>query len=394
VFRTDHGGKFTAAEFMDWCADRGIKHHLTAPCSPQQNGVVERMNQTVVGIARCMLKGMGVPAHFWGEAVSTAVFLLNRSYTRSVEGRTPYEARHGVKPDVKFLRVFGCRAHAKVMKPDLKKLDDRSKPMVMVDYEPGGKAYRLYNPATKRVLVSRDVVFDEGRRWNWDGSDAADGKDVEFTVEYSHEATPARFIPISPSPASPVQPASSSTPSTPSPDVPTPPTWSASSSVTPAPAVLARFVSPPASLDPELYNEGDDPAAPHRYCSVADLYQADDVDHVHDERLLLTPHGEPTTAAEAEQDEKWRAAMRAELASIEENNTWSLTDLPGGKEPIGLKWVFKLKHDADGNMLKHKAHLVAKGYVQRPGIDFNEVFAPVARLDSVRLLLAVATQKK
>jgi hypothetical protein len=107
----------------------------------------------------------------------------------------------------------------------------------------------------------------------------------------------------------------------PSPDVPTPPTWSASSSVTPAPAAPARFVSPPASLNPELYDEGDDPAAQHRYRSVADLYQADDIDHVHDECLLLMPHGGPTTAAEAEQDEKWRAAMRAEFASIEENNT-------------------------------------------------------------------------
>jgi hypothetical protein len=390
VFGTNRGGEFTAGEFMDWCADRGIKCHLTAPYSPQQNGVIEHRNQMVVGTARCMLKGMGVPARFWGEAVSTTVFLLNRSHTRSVEGRTPYEAWHGVKPDVKFLRVFGCKAHAKVTKPDMKKLDERRKPMVMVGYQPGGKAYRLYNLAMKRILVSRDVVFDEGRGWNWDGSDTADGEDVEFTVEYSHEATPARFIPISPSPASPAQPASSTTPTAPSPVVPTPPTWSASSSATPAPAAPAHFVSPPASLDPELYDEGDDPAAPHRYRSVADLYQADDIDHVHDERLLLTPHGEPTTAAEAEQDEKWRAAMRAELASIEENNTSSLTDLPAGKKPIRLKWVFKLKRDANGNVLKHKARVVAKGYVQWSGIDFDEVFAPVARLDSVRLLLVVA----
>jgi hypothetical protein len=394
VFRTDRGSEFTVGEFMDWCADRGIKCHLTTPYSPQQNSVVKHRNQTVLGTTWCMLKGMGVLARFWGKAVSTIVFLLNRSHTRSIEGRTPYEAWHGIKPDVKFPRVFGCRAHAKVMKPDLKKLDDRSKPMVMVGYEPGRKAYRLYNPATKRVLVSRDVVFDKGRGWNWDGSDATDGEDVEFTVEYSHEATLARFIPISPSPASPAQPALSTTPTAHSPVVPTPPTWSASSSAMPAPAAQARFISPPASLDPELYDEGDDPAAPHRYRSVADLYQVDDVDHVHDERLLLTPHGEPTTAAEAEQDEKWHEAMSAELASIEENNTWSLTDLPVGKKPIGLKWVFKLKRITDGNMLKHKVRLVAKGYVQWPGIDFDEVFAPVARLDSVRLLLAVATQKK
>jgi hypothetical protein len=86
--------------------------------------------------------------------------------------------------------------------------------------------------------------------------------------------------------------------------------------------------------------------------------------------------------------------MQDELTSIEENQTWSLTDLPRGKRPIGVKWVYKLKRDAAGNVLKHKAHLIAKGYVQRPRIDFDEVFAPVARLDSMRLLLAVAAQHK
>jgi hypothetical protein len=87
-------------------------------------------------------------------------------------------------------------------------------------------------------------------------------------------------------------------------------------------------------------------------------------------------------------------AMRAELDSIEENQTWTLTDLPRGHKPIGLKWVYKLKRDAAGNVLKHKARLVAKGFVQWPRIDFDEVFAPVARLNSVRLLLAVAAQFK
>ena len=88
VFCTDRGGEFTATEVADWCADQGIKRHLTAPYSPQQNGVVERCNQTVVGTARCMLKGTGMPAQFWGEAVTTVVFVLNRSFTRSVDGRT------------------------------------------------------------------------------------------------------------------------------------------------------------------------------------------------------------------------------------------------------------------------------------------------------------------
>jgi hypothetical protein len=83
--------------------------------------------------------------------------------------------------------------------------------------------------------------------------------------------------------------------------------------------------------------------------------------------------------------------MLEEINSFEENDTWKLVDLPKGQEPIGLKWVYKLKKDASGVIIKHKARLVAKGYVQRAGIDFEEVFALVARLDSVRLMLALAT---
>jgi hypothetical protein len=97
---------------------------------------------------------------------------------------------------------------------------------------------------------------------------------------------------------------------------------------------------------------------------------------------------EPASFAEAQQHEAWRHAMLDELASIKENNTWALTDLPAGHRPIGLKWVFKTKRDA-----RHKARLVAKGYVQREGVDFDEVFATVAPLDSVRLLVAIAAQQ-
>ena len=82
--------------------------------------------------------------------------------------------------------------------------------------------------------------------------------------------------------------------------------------------------------------------------------------------------------------------MMEEMASIEENDTWVLTDLPQGHRPIGLKWVFKLKRNEQGEIIKHKAWLVAKGYVQQHGIDFDEVFAPVARMESIRTLLAVA----
>jgi len=95
VLRTDNGREFTAAEFADYCADEGITRHYSAPYSPQQNGVVERRNQTVVAMARALLKQRGIPAKFWWEVVVTTVHLLNRSPTKSLQGKTPYEAWHG-----------------------------------------------------------------------------------------------------------------------------------------------------------------------------------------------------------------------------------------------------------------------------------------------------------
>ncbi|WVZ57966.1 LOW QUALITY PROTEIN: hypothetical protein U9M48_008290 [Paspalum notatum var. saurae] len=167
LLRTDRGGEFTSMEFGQYCAEVGVGRHLSAPYSPQQNGVVERKNQTVVGMARCMLKAKGMPAAFWGEAVTTAVYILNRASTKAPDGQTPFEAWHGRKPDVSHLRTFGCVGYVKVTKPGLSKLEDRSKPMVLLGYEAGSKAYRMYDPVERRVVISRDVVFNKSASWDW-----------------------------------------------------------------------------------------------------------------------------------------------------------------------------------------------------------------------------------
>ena len=95
----------------------------------------------------------------------------------------------------------------------------------------------------------------------------------------------------------------------------------------------------------------------------------------------------------AVKEQKWRKAMDNEINSIEKNNTWTLSELPKGVKKIGVKWVFKTMRDENGKIIKHKARLVAKGYPQKQGIDYSEVFAPVARLDTVRMVIATATQK-
>jgi len=156
-----------------------------------------------------------------------------------------------------------------------------------------------------------------------------------------------------------------------------------------------EFVSPP-SGDLELDADHEDDA-PLRFRALdnvlGDVPVPGEVGRELDAGLLLAVDGEPTSFDEARGEEEWRKAMLDELSSIEQNDTWSLVDLPPGHRAIGLKWVFKLKRDEQGAIVKYKARLVAKGYVQKSGIDFDEVFASVARMESVRMLLAVAAQE-
>jgi hypothetical protein len=110
-------------------------------------------------------------------------------------------------------------------------------------------------------------------------------------------------------------------------------------------------------------------------------------------QLFAVAADEPATLAEAEQDVHWRTAMTEEIQAIEDNHTWVLTNLPPGRKAIDLKWVFKVKRDEKGSVVKHKARLVVKGYSQQQGVDYEEIFTPVARLEAVRLLLALAANQ-
>uniref|UniRef100_A0ACD5TR82 Uncharacterized protein n=1 Tax=Avena sativa TaxID=4498 RepID=A0ACD5TR82_AVESA len=388
AFRSDRGGEFNSTEFVSYCTELGIKHFTTAPYTPQQNGVVERRNQTVVEMARCMLKSMDVPADFWGEAVKAAVYVLNRSPTRSLDGVTPYELWHGKRPSVSHLRTFGCHAHVKKLGPGINKLADRSTPGLMMGYEEGAKAYRIYDPVAEKLMVSRDAVFEETRPWNWTPTTKESAPSGVFTVFYTTEPgvtvrddgnagvlhSPDRNTP---------EPASLGGPEPHTPGSATP---------------QVAWATPPTHDDALDTNSG-----PHRYRRVQNVYDTTteipapiDYDDAYEEDehagLCFLAAEEPASVEEALADQAWGKAMQEEMSAIDENQTWALTDLPGTHRAIGLKWVFKVKRDPAGNIVKYKARLVAKGYAQRQGVDFEEVFAPVARLETVRLLLALAAQ--
>jgi hypothetical protein len=402
VLRTDRGGEFTSVEFVEYCAAEGVRRQLTASYSPQQNGVVERRNGMVVAMAQSMLKAKGLLGWFWGEAVNTVVYILNRCPTKSVTGMTPFEAWYGKKPAVHHLKTFGCLAYVRNTTPHLKKLEDRGRKMIFVGYERGTKAYRAYDPVTGRVHITRDVIFNEEAQWDWshdeEGGTAAGNVDDTFTVEFTTRYAPGEQEEMSgeeaATPGTPLVATSAwrDGPSASPPGTPPAATMTPSASTPPV-----HFVTPPPLQGDKLDADHDDDV-PLRFREMDDVMGPGSlpgyaVRDLGDGRLLAVSVEEPASLAQLQKEVCWRRVMEEELRSIEENRTWTLTELPQGQRAIGFKWVFKVKSDEHGAVVRHKARLVVKGYAQRHGIDYDEVFAPVARMEAVRLLLALAAHE-
>lgn len=148
VLQSDKGREFMSLEFRRYSDKLGIRRELTVPYTPQQNGVVERKNRTVVEMTRCLLKSAGLPINYWAEAASTSVYLINRSPTQALRNKTPYEMWYGAKPAVGHLRVFGSIVFVLIPAQKHAKLDEKSEKCVLVGYCSQTKAYRLYNQAT------------------------------------------------------------------------------------------------------------------------------------------------------------------------------------------------------------------------------------------------------
>ncbi|KAG6506552.1 hypothetical protein ZIOFF_031876 [Zingiber officinale] len=152
------------------------------PYTPRQNGVVECRNRTVMAMARSLLKGAHMSTRFWGEAVRHVVYLLNCLPTKVQRECIPFEAWIGRKPHLAHLRVFGCVAYVKNIAPHLKKLDDRSSPMVYLGVEEGCKAHRVFDPRHGKLQISRDVIFQENCEWTWNAGANKDENLLEFMV--------------------------------------------------------------------------------------------------------------------------------------------------------------------------------------------------------------------
>nr|ABA95820.1 retrotransposon protein, putative, unclassified [Oryza sativa Japonica Group] len=366
VLRSDQGGEYISKEFEKYCENAGIRRQLTAGYSTQQNGVAERKNRTINDMANSMLQDKGMPKSFWAEAVNTAIYILNRSPTKAVPNRTPFEAWYGKKPVIGHMRVFGCICYAQVPAQKRVKFDNKSDRCIFVGYADGIKGYRLYNLEKKKIIIIRDVIFDESATWNWKSPEASSTPLLPTTTitlgqPHMHGTHEVEDHTPSPQPSSPMSSSSASSDSSPSSE---------------------EQISTPES-------------APRRVRSMVELLESTSQQRGSEQHEFCNYSVvEPQSFQEAEKHDNWIKAMEDEIHMIEKNNTWELVDRPRDREVIGVKWVYKTKLNLDGSVQKYKARLVAKGFKQKPGIDYYETYAPVARLETIRTIIALAAQKR
>jgi len=160
AIRNDNGREYINGAFENFLISHGIKRQLTVPHTPQQNGVAERANRTLVEMARSMMVHSSADKSLWGEAIMTAMYLRNRSETSTLPDMTPYEAWFGKKPGVSHLKVFGTKAVV-LDKTRKGKFSQKGIEHILVGYSETAKAYRLFNPDTQTIKEARDVVFLE-----------------------------------------------------------------------------------------------------------------------------------------------------------------------------------------------------------------------------------------
>ena len=163
IFKSDNGGEYTSNAFKNHLATQGIIHQTSCPYTPQQNGVAERKNSHQMEVARSMMFHMNVPKRFWGDAVVTASYLINRIPTKVLHDVSPYEVLNKTKPSIDHLRVFGCVCFVLIPGELRKKLEPKSTNAMFIGYSPTQKGYKCYVLDTRKVLISRDVKFTESR---------------------------------------------------------------------------------------------------------------------------------------------------------------------------------------------------------------------------------------
>ncbi|GJW44713.1 retrovirus-related pol polyprotein from transposon TNT 1-94 [Tanacetum coccineum] len=342
--RTDHDREFdNEVQFREVCNANCITHNFSASRTPQSNGVVERKNRTLQEMSRTMLNEQSLPQKFWCNAVDTSTYILNRILIRAILGKTPYELLRGMKPTLDYFRVFGSKCFILNTKDYLTKFDPKSHEGVFLGYSQNSKAYIILNKHTRKVKESLNVTFDETPPPSKTSPLVDDDLDEEEAIKVTEKKNLENdiedetlkideIVNIKESRNHPLE------------------------------NVIGNLNQ--RTLRSQAQNQS------NFFCFISTI--------------------EPKNVNEALADKSWIVAMQEELNQFIANDVWELVPQPRNMTIIGTKWVFRNKLDENGIVSRNKARLVAQGYNQQEGIDYDEIYAPVARLVSIRILLAYA----
>nr|GFA99056.1 hypothetical protein [Tanacetum cinerariifolium] len=384
--RTDNGNEFVNHTLHEYYEEVGISHETLVAHSSQQNGVIERHNHTLIEAAHIMLIYTQALLFLWAEAVATACYTQNRSITRLRYGKTPYELLHNKLPDLSFLYVFSALCYPTNDSEKLGKLQPKAHIGIFIGYAPTMKAFRIYNRRTRRIIETIHVDSDEV---------TAMASEQSSSGPALNEMTPATIS------SGLVQKPSSSTPYVPPSrndwDLLFQPMFDELLNPSPsvdhqAPKVIASIVDviPPVQADstgsPSSTSVDQDAPLPSKSPTTPETQspvipqdvEEDNIDmevaHIGNDPLFGVPI--PETYKEALTQSSGIEMMQEELNEFER-----------------LEWIYKVKLDELGGILKNKACLVARGYRQEEGIDFEEFFTPVARLEAIRIFPAYVVYK-
>jgi hypothetical protein len=393
--RSDNEYEFDNTSIHEYCDEIGIKNEVSATYTPQQNGVAERDNRTLITLARIMIDDYNTPERFWAEAVSTACYASNKLFPHRQLEKTPYELLNGKKSYVSFFRVFGCKCYIYKKCHHLGKFQRRCDIGFLLGYSSKFKTYRVFNHATRVVEETYDVEFDEtngsqGALENLDdvGDEPLreDMKNMSITaIKPNEDEEEVQNINM---------PSSSNVPHDDEKD--------------------ERHTNEDTFVSHEQERvQAEDVDAPRSSSQVVDkrnssLLQAHPQDLIigspsqgvitRSQRYtsFIEHHSfvscvEPTCIDEALQDPNLVNAMHEELNNFTRNQVWTLEKPPQDARVIGTKWVFQNKQDDQGVIGRNKARLVAKGFSQVESLEFGETFASVARLEAICILLAYAS---
>ncbi|CAH2109079.1 unnamed protein product [Euphydryas editha] len=343
ILTSDNGKEFCNRDFDSYLKKMGIIHQKSNPYTPEQNGLCERMNRTLIEKARCLLFDAKLGKEFWAEAINTAIYLQNRIVKPVLNNCTPYELWTGAKPNLSHLRIFGSTVMKHIPKEKRHKWDRKSEQCILVGYPDDVKGYRLYNPSTKTVITSRDVIIIKEKLFHRENLIEVKEVDKKSTENKPHQSSVGEHS-----------------------------TEDSFISMESGNDKDETYIPDEESTtsEEELQSDTTVKTLPQRQRREPDRYGfmcTEECNESFSDELTLEK------ALQGPEKEHWQQAIEDELKSFEDNKAWEFVDMPVSGNVIKCKWVLKKKCD-DKNNVRYRARLVAKGCSQKYGIDYNETF--------------------